>query len=560
MLVRISILVALFASCSAASADTFAERGRVPALVQAEQWSEVERLLTGTLETNPYHGEDWYYLGLAHARRDDCEAAAPLFVRAIELGVNGTSAGMLRAHVEAAQCAVLLEDLDAAVRHLDTAQARYKFDPTRLGADPRYAALLRHPGYRRLVGRRDWSGVARVDGWSADLDYFTDLVERRHPDPFHGIDENAWRDAAAALRDAIPDLSDLEVVGGFMRLAGLIGDGHTSVYPPFEGPLEFHMTPIWPYAFGEDWRIVGAAPEHADLVGARIVAIEGVPIAEAARRIGEHLPADNTMTHRWTVNIALQFAELAQAAFAEGDACCMTLEIESESGQRRSVQLTGGEIDRNPMAAWAPAHWPTVGSGAPPLWLKNTQATFWHAELDELGLIYAQINQIRDGDAQSLKDFGRELVERLTERGFSHLVIDLRHNNGGNGYLNWPFVRELLRAEVLDEPGRLFVIVGRRTFSAAMLLSSMLEFHTNALFVGEPTGSRPQFYGEDTEFRLPYSGLMGSISSRWFQNRFIADDERPWIAPDIVAELTIDDLRQGRDPAMAAIVEYLESR
>ena len=85
----------------------------------------------------------------------------------------------------------------------------------------------------------------------------------------------------------------------------------------------------------------------------------------------------------------------------------------------------------------------------------------------------------------------------------------------------------------------------------------MIEFHTDAIFVGEPTGASPQFYGEDTHFRLPYSGLMGSISSRWFQNRFISDDERPWIAPDIAAELTFDDVRDGRDPAMEAIRAYL---
>jgi hypothetical protein len=93
-----------------------------------------------------------------------------------------------------------------------------------------------------------------------------------------------------------------------------------------------------------------------------------------------------------------------------------------------------------------------------------------------------------------------------------------------------------------------------------MLLTSMLESHLDATFVGEPTGSSPQFYGEDTFFRLPYSGLTGSISSRWFQNRFISDDERPWIAPDIVAELTLDDLRNGRDPALEAIRAYLEDR
>ena len=47
-------------------------------------------------------------------------------------------------------------------------------------------------------------------------------------------------------------------------------------------------------------------------------------------------------------------------------------------------------------------------------------------------------------------------------------------------------------------PGHLFVIIGRRTFSAAQNTVNMIEKNTNATFVGEPTGSRPNFVGEST--------------------------------------------------------------
>ncbi len=552
-------VLAVMSSWSVALAAPTLDRAGLYELVRAEQWSDIVPLLTGSLEANPYFGEDWFLLGVAQARLGNCEAAVEPLTRAIELGANGRSWGMRNAHVEAAACAAQLGDIDAAVDHLVVAQARYKFSGfERFDADPTFERLTADPAYRQLTGTRDWSAVTRVEGWSSDLDYYVDLMERRHPKPFHTVDKNDWYAEVSTLRQQIPELTDLEIIVGFMRLASMIGDGHTTIYPPFDGPLAFHMTPVWPYAFGDDWRIIAAAPDFADLVGARIIAIEGVPMAEAAKRIAAHLPSDNAMTHKWIVNVGLQFAEVAQGIFGSEDSCCLTVELLLESGERRTLRLPGGEIDRNPMAAWVPAHWPSAQAEQSPAWLKNVDAKHWYETFDDINLIYAQINQIRDDESRSLKQFGRELRQALSDGGFRHLVIDLRHNNGGNGYLNWPFVRELVRTEALDHPDGLFVITGRRTFSAAMLLSSMIEFHTDALFVGEPTGSRPQFYGEDTEFQLPYSKLAGSISSLWFQNRFISDDERPWIAPDIVAELTFDDLHAGRDPAMAAIREHLE--
>src|SRR6267143_154269 len=51
--------------------------------------------------------------------------------------------------------------------------------------------------------------------------------------------------------------------------------------------------------------------------------------------------------------------------------------------------------------------------------------------------------------------------------------------------------------------GHLFVITGRLTFSAAMNLASRLEHETHATFVGEPTGSRPNHYGEAVTLTLP---------------------------------------------------------
>jgi hypothetical protein len=50
-----------------------------------------------------------------------------------------------------------------------------------------------------------------------------------------------------------------------------------------------------------------------------------------------------------------------------------------------------------------------------------------------------------------------------------------------------------------------------------------------------------------------------SASSRFWQDS-VSEDMRLWIAPEFEAEMTADDYRHNRDPAFAAILEYLATR
>ncbi len=137
----------------------------------------------------------------------------------------------------------------------------------------------------------------------------------------------------------------------------------------------------------------------------------------------------------------------------------------------------------------------------------------------------------------------------------SALCSDLRRNGGGNGYYNRDIVRALVRSR-FDAPGRLFVITGRRTFSAAQMLISDLESWTNPIFVGEPSASRGNHFGDSRRLVLPNSGVTVRVSTLYWQY-WDPRDERPWIEPQLPTPLTSDDYRAGRDPALAAIAHYV---
>jgi hypothetical protein len=140
------------------------------------------------------------------------------------------------------------------------------------------------------------------------------------------------------------------------------------------------------------------------------------------------------------------------------------------------------------------------------------------------------------------------------------LAIDLRHNGGGNALLNSALLRELAKSDTINRRGHLFVILGRSTFSAAMGLATDLERQTECLFVGEPSCSSPNSRGQAHPINLPCSGLHLSCASLYYQGALLSSDRRPWLAPDVVAELSAADEANNRDPALAAVIEEIRAR
>ena len=133
----------------------------------------------------------------------------------------------------------------------------------------------------------------------------------------------------------------------------------------------------------------------------------------------------------------------------------------------------------------------------------------------------------------------------------------MRLNGGGNTGLVRPLIDSLIKNDRINRPGHLFVIIGRDTFSAAQNTVNLLESTTHATFVGEPTGSRPNFVGESTYFILPYSKLRVYCSSRYWQH-VTSTDRRNWVAPQIAAEFSSSDFIENRDPCLAAILEKIK--
>ena len=113
-------------------------------------------------------------------------------------------------------------------------------------------------------------------------------------------------------------------------------------------------------------------------------------------------------------------------------------------------------------------------------------------------------------------------------------------------------VQNLVKRDRLNASGKLFVIIGRGTQSAAENLVNRLQRDTKATFVGEPTGERPNEFGDPWPFVLPNSRIEVHVASIQWEDIDPRDD-RDWTGPDMAAELTSSDYASNVDPAMVAI-------
>ncbi|MFQ5691174.1 MAG: S41 family peptidase [Gemmatimonadota bacterium] len=191
--------------------------------------------------------------------------------------------------------------------------------------------------------------------------------------------------------------------------------------------------------------------------------------------------------------------------------------------------------------------------GPAPLYLRFPDRRHWFAQLPDTRTVYARYREVLDDEDETVAQFADRLSAYLREHAIERLVLDIRGNVGGNGFLNRPLIRTLVRAGPLWKPGGLFVLIDRGTFSAAVILAAELERATPAIFVGEPTGGRPNGYGDSRRVRLPWTGLTVRVSTLFWQLTN-PRDRRDAITPHVTVSARFADYRENRDPTLDTVL------
>lgn len=405
------------------------------------------------------------------------------------------------------------------------------------------------------------------DQWRRDLRTLDSALTAIHRDPDRRIPREGFAREVAELDSRIPRLAPHEVILGMVRLAALLGDGHTRLALP-EGPgwatdyahaptalprdssLVFHHLPLrlWSYEDGLGVEAVLAGSEA--LLGARLLAIEGVPAESALARMRPFVSIDNDEGLRFLGAARLSCLEVLHAAGIARSTSGATLELRTRDGRTQRVTLAA-------RATTSPPAWRTIASLAPAARLadRHPQAPWWSARIEGHDALFVQVNQVADTDSVRFVEFADRLARTIERERPGRVVVDLRANTGGDNQLLRPLVLALARAPSVNRHGGLYVLTGRRTFSAAQMLVSQLEQWTEALFAGEPTGTTPSHFGDNRRVVLPHSGLTLRIATVYWRD-WTGNESRRATMPDLPAPLRLADDLAGRDPALDAALGF----
>jgi hypothetical protein len=135
------------------------------------------------------------------------------------------------------------------------------------------------------------------------------------------------------------------------------------------------------------------------------------------------------------------------------------------------------------------------------------------------------------------------------------LVNDIRNNGGGGFQFSLPIVQGVLDRPRLNQRGKLFVLTGYKTFSAAIGFLEQLENRTNAIIVGVPPSDHPASPGDDDEFSLGETGIKVNLSTI-FHSTIFPDDQRSSVGLDQHISTSWADHAAGNDPLLNYVKQF----
>ena len=538
----------------------YANRIKAIELVKNKNWQQAKPLLQKLTANFKDDGDTWFVLGLTYFELKQWQKATHALENALALGTRlfgmpGGGANPNDMMIRLAEVYGQMGDEKRAIHWINQAlKARWDDRPTlagtsffQQGKNPNFTAFETSKAFERTAGSYLPKDLSRDEGWRHDLHYLAGEIKRLHVHPFHATSAAALEQKVKDIHRGIPELSDQQVVFAFMQLLGTLGNGHNFIIPAFGEKGSFNQLPMQFYWFSDGLFVVNASEPYRQWIGHKVEQVGDMSTLKALELIKTINPRDNEMQQRWLAPYYLGLASVLEGLGIVDKADAVSLSLSDSNGDSHAVSPA-----LQPMSFAGFPKLPGLSTADTPRYLGNNNDNYWLETLPEQ-LLYVQFNDVKDKESQSLKQFSEQVQQHIINGEVANMVLDLRHNSGGDGSLNAPMVATTVLFNALRPKGKLFVLIGRNTFSAAHNLVMSITGLTDAILVGEPSGSRPNAMSEAGWFNLPYSKQTGLISSQFHQYG-APEDHRIWIAPHVPVSLSAEQYFKGEDPVMTAII------
>jgi hypothetical protein len=380
----------------------------------------------------------------------------------------------------------------------------------------------------------------RNEKWLQDITFLQETLPEKHKNLFFQMDKEDFHQQIESIKSDIPKLNDDELTVRLSEIIASVGDAHTRV--------SFDSSQIFPfglYWFKEGIYCINTTQAYKNVLHKRLTKVNGMDVEEVLSRLNRIIPSENEWHFRsQTVQSMIIPQVLKGLDLLEGNEVEFTF---ADSTEKLQTIKAFPEKAKN-IQGIVPQD-----SSELPFYRRKRGENYWFEYLSEDKALYVKYNACANSPEISFKVFTDKVFSSIEENQVEKLIIDLRNNGGGNSLIFRPFLKKIQNHPRLNDPNRLFVVTGRSTFSSTILNVLELKNNTKATFIGEPTGGKPNHYGEVRMLQLTNIGLSVSYSTNYFE--YSKSDTESFI-PDIVIEPSFDNYYHGKD----AVLENILSR
>lgn len=217
--------------------------------------------------------------------------------------------------------------------------------------------------------------MTREARWHEDLKALAELAEKAKPFQDQSAKRQAFERAIAQLDADVSHKSEEQMLTAVMRAVAMAEDSHTSVN---FARYRVHWFPFQVYWFQEGFYITDVTKGHEELLGARLMKINGQPAERVAKKLSDLIAHENDSVFRAFVPWHLTCAQILEG-----------LGITKESQAAFTFRLANGQTAERMLEPTSDHNWISFHGGGERRYAKP-ELNYWFEPLAAEDAVYFQ--------------------------------------------------------------------------------------------------------------------------------------------------------------------------
>ncbi|WP_293301489.1 S41 family peptidase [Pedobacter sp. UBA4863] len=370
----------------------------------------------------------------------------------------------------------------------------------------------------------------------ADLEYLRDTLPAKHTNLFAKISKEQFNTAINKIEIKANSLTYPSFSTELLKLKVAIGDEHTNIEPNFQQlfPIKFDI-------FEEGIFVTKTTADNASFLVSELIAINGKPIKAVIDDFREIIQYSNRSFFESRLLHFLNKPLILNGLGLIDTPTVLPITLKNKNGTISNHTIKAISQTANPHQATASGYQKPIS---------NTKTgNYWFTTLSEQNTVYVNYNRCQEDPTYPFINFNNDLFKVIEKKKPTKIILDLRYNSGGNSAILKPFI-EKIKSSYLNKKGKLYLLIGRDTFSSALMNAVTLKRTTKAILVGQATSGNINHYGEVRGFALPSTKIIIAYSTRYWETW---KGKKGALHPDKSITYSVKNYENGIDEALEYI-------